>query len=349
LFGKGPIFDFQYAMQSDLNILAIETSCDETAAAVSCQGKITSNIVATQAIHELYGGIVPELASRAHQQHIIPVVDKALQEAHIHPSQLTAVAFTQGPGLLGALLVGISFAKAMAFSLNIPMIAVQHMRAHVLANFIEEPHPTFPFLCLTVSGGHTQLLLVKDYLDMYILGQTQDDAVGEAFDKVAKLMGFPYPGGPIIDQHASYGDPTRFQFPTTHMPQLDFSFSGIKTAFLYFLQTNKQKDPNFVANNLADLCASIQYTLIQMVLDKLKKAVKQTGIHRVAIAGGVAANQGLRKELQSLAEQGGWQVFIPALKYCTDNAAMIAITGHYQYLKGEYASLNTTALPRMAL
>jgi N6-L-threonylcarbamoyladenine synthase len=336
-------------MKNNLNILAIETSCDETAAAVSCDGKIISNIVATQSIHELYGGIVPELASRAHQQHIVPVVDKALQEAQLTPSQLTAIAFTQGPGLLGSLLVGISFSKAMAFALDIPLIAVHHMRAHVLANFIDQPRPTFPFLCLTISGGHTQLILVKDYLDMELLGQTQDDAIGEAFDKIAKLLEFPYPGGPLIDQHAQNGDPHRFQFPTTNMPHLDFSFSGIKTAFLYFLQANKEKDPNFVANNRADLCASVQHTLIQMVLHKLKKAVAQTGITRIAIAGGVAANQGLRKQLQVLADQENWQLFIPALAYCTDNAAMIAISAHYQYVGHDWANLHTTALPRMPL
>jgi N6-L-threonylcarbamoyladenine synthase len=336
-------------MQNNLNILAIETSCDETAAAVSCQGKIISNIIATQAIHEIYGGIVPELASRAHQKMIIPVVAKALQEAQITKAKLTAIAVTQGPGLLSALLVGISFAKSMAFSLGIPLITVQHMRAHVLANFIDKPYPTFPFLGLTMSGGHTQLLLVKDYFDMSILGQTQDDAIGEAFDKIAKLMDFPYPGGPCIDQYAQYGHPKRFQFPATNVPQLDFSFSGIKTAFRYFLQEQKQKDPNFVPNNLADLCASIQHTLIQMVLDKLKKAIAHTGIKRIAIAGGVASNQGLRNELKLLAEQQNCEVFIPAVKYCTDNAAMIAITAHHQYLRQEYANLHATALPRMSL
>ncbi len=336
-------------MQNNLYILAIETSCDETAAAISCQGKIVSNLVTSQAIHELYGGIVPELASRAHQQHIVPVVDKALQEAKITPSQLNAIAFTQGPGLLGSLLVGISFAKSMAFALDLPLIAVHHMRAHVLANFIEEPYPTFPFLGLTLSGGHTQLLLVKDHLNMELLGQTQDDAIGEAFDKIAKLMDFPYPGGPLIDRYAQQGDPYRFQFPPTSMPNLDFSFSGIKTAFLYFLQANKQKDPHFVANNRADLCASVQHTLIQMVLQKLKKAVAQTGLTRIALAGGVAANQGLRKQLQELASRENWQIFMPDLAYCTDNAAMIAITAHYQYLHHQCANLNTTALPRMSL
>ena len=331
----------------DLIILAIESSCDETAAAVICNGKIASNVLATQSVHELYGGIVPELASRAHQQNIIPVVDKALQDANIAKPMLSAIAFTQGPGLLGALLVGASFAKSMAFSLGIPLIAVHHMQAHVLANFIDEPRPTFPFLCLTVSGGHTQLVLVKDYLTMEVIGQTQDDAMGEAFDKIAKLMGIPYPGGPLIDQYAQHGNPHRFQFPATTMPQLDFSFSGIKTAFLYFLSANQEKDANFVANNRNDLCASIQYTLVSMALEKLKKAVAQTGISTIAIAGGVAANSGLRKQLAQLADKGNWQVFIPRLAYCTDNAAMIALAAHYQYLAHDFCDLSVTALPSM--
>ncbi|MEM7055656.1 MAG: tRNA (adenosine(37)-N6)-threonylcarbamoyltransferase complex transferase subunit TsaD [Bacteroidota bacterium] len=335
--------------KEDLIILAIESSCDETAAAVIRNGKIVSNVVATQSAHELYGGIVPELAARAHQQNIIPVVDKAMQDAQVTKTRLGALAFTQGPGLLGALLVGASFAKSMAFSLDIPLIAVHHMRAHVLANFIDEPHPTFPFLCLTISGGHTQLVLVKDYLSMKVIGETQDDAVGEAFDKIAKLMGLPYPGGPLIDHYAQYGDPYRFQFPATTMPQLDFSFSGIKTAFLYFLRENKKKYPNFIIENRNDLCASIQHTLIHMVVTKLKKAVAQTGLATIAIAGGVAANSGLRKQLMQLAEKENWQVFIPQLAYCTDNAAMIAMTAHYQYLAHDFCALSATALPRMPL
>ena len=335
--------------KEDLIILAIESSCDETAASVIRNGKIASNVVATQSVHQPYGGIVPELAARAHQQNIIPVVDRAMQEASVRKAMLSALAFTQGPGLLGALLVGVSCAKSMAFSLGIPLIAVHHMRAHVLANFIDEPHPTFPLLCLTISGGHTQLVLVKDYLSMEVIGETQDDAIGEAFDKIAKLMDIPYPGGPLIDHYAQYGDPDHFQFPATTMPQLDFSFSGIKTAFLYFLQANKEKDPSFVAKNRDDLCASVQHTLIRMVLDKLKKAVAQTGVATIAIAGGVAANLGLRKQLTQLAEKENWQVFIPRLAYCTDNAAMIAIAAHYQYLAHDFCDLRATALPRMPL
>ncbi|XWN35050.1 MAG: tRNA (adenosine(37)-N6)-threonylcarbamoyltransferase complex transferase subunit TsaD [Roseivirga sp.] len=329
-------------------ILAIESSCDETAAAVVCQGKIASNVVATQAVHEQYGGVVPELASRAHQQNIVPVVHQALQQAHVTPGMLHAVAFTQGPGLLGSLLVGTSFAKALAFALDIPLIAVHHMKAHVLAHFIDLPGPSFPFLCLTVSGGHTQLVLVKDYLTMEVLGTTQDDAIGEAFDKIGKLMGFPYPGGPHIDRYAQQGNPHRFQFPMTIMPQLDFSFSGIKTAFLQLLKKNKAQNPQFIAQQRDDLCASIQQALLQMLLDKLQKAVAQTGLKTIAVAGGVAANTGLRRELQRLAVQEGWQVFIPSLAYCTDNAAMVAMAAHYQYLAGDFSDLRATALPRMA-
>jgi len=328
-------------------ILAIETSCDETAAAIVCQGKVASNVVSTQAIHAQYGGVVPELASRAHDQLLIPVVRKAIQEANITLSELDAIAFTQGPGLLGALLVGASFAKSTAFALDIPLIAVHHMRAHILANFIEAPYPTFPLLGLTASGGHTQLVLVKDHLNMEVIGQTQDDAVGEAFDKIGKLMGLPYPAGPHIDQHAQQGDPVRFSFPSTHVSQLNFSFSGIKTAFLYFLQKHQAKDSQFVAKYRADLCASIQHTLISMLLDKLKQAVTQTGIKTMAIAGGVAANSGLRKQLRQFSEQEGWQVFIPKLAYCTDNAAMVAVTAHYQYMAGDFCDLQVNAKPRM--
>lgn len=335
--------------KSSPTILAIETSCDETAAAVIHNGKIASNLVATQAIHTQYGGIVPELASRAHQQHIVTVVDQALQQAHIRPAELDAIAFTQGPGLLGALLVGTSFAKAMAFGLNIPLIAVHHMRAHVLANFIEEPAPTFPFLCLTVSGGHTQLVHVKAPLQMEVIGTTQDDAVGEAFDKIGKVIGLPYPAGPLIDQYAQKGDPKRFTFPATVMPQLDFSFSGIKTAFLYFVRKNQEKDPEFAVKHRDDICASIQSTLVDMLVEKLKKAVEQTGLQSIALAGGVAANSELRKRLRQLAIQEGWKISVPQLTYCTDNAAMVAITAHYQYLAGDYSDLSVMAKPRMAL
>jgi N6-L-threonylcarbamoyladenine synthase len=330
-------------------ILAIETSCDETAAAVISNGKIASNVVATQAVHAQYGGIVPELASRAHQQHLVPVVRQAMQQANIAQAELDAVAFTQGPGLLGALLVGTAFAKSVAFALDIPLIAIHHMRAHILANFIEEPYPTFPLLGLTASGGHTQIVLVKDHLCMEVIGTTQDDAIGEAFDKIGKLMDLPYPAGPLIDQYAQKGDPQCFQFPSTNVPHLDFSFSGIKTAFLYFLREQQKKDAQFVAKHRDDLCASIQTTLISMLLQKLKDAIAQTGIKIVAVAGGVAANSGLRSQLKQLAEQEGWEVFMPQLAYCTDNAAMIAITAYYQYLAGDFCNLRVTARPRMSL
>jgi N6-L-threonylcarbamoyladenine synthase len=280
-----------YAMQKgDIKILAIETSCDETAAAIICNGKITSNIVASQSIHTNYGGVVPELAARAHQKYILPVIQKALSSAHLSKEDLDAIAFTRGPGLLGALLTGACFAKSMALGLSIPLLGVHHMRAHILANFIEEPYPMFPFLCLTVSGGHTQLVLIKDPTSMEVVGQTQDDAVGEAYDKIAKMMGFPYPGGPWIDRYAQEGNPLAFSFPITNMPNLDFSFSGIKTAFLYFLSKNMKNNPNFITSHQADLCASIQYTLIQMLLIKVKKAMVQFDLSYVALAGGVAAN-----------------------------------------------------------
>jgi N6-L-threonylcarbamoyladenine synthase len=328
-------------------ILAIESSCDETSAAVMVNGKIQSNIIATQTVHQKYGGVVPELASRAHQQHIIPVVTQALTEANITKNALNAVAFTRGPGLLGALLVGTSFAKALALGLNIPLIDVNHMQAHILAHFIDDPKPAFPFLCLTVSGGHTQIVLVKDYLEMEIIGQTQDDAVGEAFDKTAKLLDLPYPGGPLIDKYAQQGNPKAFPFPEVDMPGLDYSFSGIKTAFLYFLRDQTAKDPQFIQNNLPDICASIQYTLIQILLKKLKKAAKQTGIQEIAIAGGVSANSELRKRIMAEGEKHKWQVYIPKFEYCTDNAAMIAIAAHYKALAGEFASQEVSPMPRM--
>lgn len=328
-------------------ILAIETSCDETAAAVICRGKIASNVVATQGVHASYGGVVPELASRAHVQNIVPVVKKALQEAEIKQESLDAVAFTQGPGLLGALLIGTSFAKSMAFALDLPLIAVNHLQAHVLANLIETPQPTFPFLCLTVSGGHTQLVLVKDHLVMEVLGQTQDDAMGEAFDKIGKLLGFPYPAGPLIDHYAQQGDPNRFLFPHTSMPKLDFSFSGIKTAFLYFLQKQQAQQADFVEQYRADLCASIQATLIQMAISKLQQAAHTTNIRTIALAGGVAANSGLRSQLMRLGRRRKWNILIPAASYCTDNAAMVAMTAHYHYLAGNFCNLEVTAKPRL--
>jgi N6-L-threonylcarbamoyladenine synthase len=328
-------------------LLAIESSCDETSASVIKDGKILSNIIATQAIHEKYGGVVPELASREHQKNIVPVVTIALKEANINLDNLDAIAFTKGPGLLGSLLVGSSFAKSIAWAKNIPLIEVQHMQAHILAHFIDEPQPTFPFLCLTVSGGHTQIVLVKNYLEMEILGETQDDAVGEAFDKTAKIMGLPYPGGPLIDKYAKEGNPQRFSFPQVEMPELHFSFSGIKTAFLNFLHKNTQQNPNFIQENLSDICASIQHTLLQILIKKLKKASLQTNIQNIAIAGGVSANSGLRKLLQEEGEKNNWKVFIPDFQYCTDNAAMIAITAYFKYQNKIFTNQNTSPLARM--
>lgn len=330
-------------------ILAIESSCDETSASVITNGKVLNNVVATQAIHQKYGGVVPELASRAHQQNIVAVVDEALITAGVRKSELSAIAFTRGPGLIGSLLVGISFAKGMALALGIPLIEVNHMQAHVLAHFIDDPKPTFPFLCLTVSGGHTQLVLVKDHLTMEVIGQTQDDAVGEAFDKAAKLMGLPYPGGPMVDKYAQQGDANRFKFTETFMPGLDFSFSGIKTQFMYFLRDEVRKDEAFIDKNKTDICASLQAHLVGMLLKRLEQACKQTGITEVAIAGGVSANSGLRKSLLALAEKKKWNVYIPAFEYCTDNAGMIAIAAHYKYLKGEFTAMSVTPLARMPL
>lgn len=329
------------------NILAIESSCDETSAAVISNGQIRSNIVATQVIHQKYGGVVPELASRAHQQHILPVVEKALEDAKISKKDLNAIAFTRGPGLLGALLVGASFAKALALGLDIPLIEVHHMQAHVLAHFIEEPRPSFPFLCLTVSGGHTQIVLIRSVLDMEIIGETQDDAVGEAFDKTAKLLGLPYPGGPLVDKYAQLGDPLAFPFPMSEMPALNYSFSGIKTSILYFLQEKVKHNPDFVIENLNDICASVQYTLIKMLLQKLRKAAKQTGISEIAIAGGVSANSGLRKAIHELGDKEGWKVYIPRFEYCTDNAAMIAMAAHFKYENEDFCEQTVSPLPRM--
>ncbi len=328
-------------------ILAVESSCDETSAAISKNGEILSNIVATQAVHENYGGVVPELASRAHQQNIVPIVHQALQKANITKTMLNAVAYTQGPGLLGALLVGSSFVKSLAWGLQIPLISVNHMQAHILAHFIESPRPQFPFLCLTVSGGHTQLVVVRDYLAMEIIGETMDDAVGEAFDKIAKLLGLPYPGGPHLDRSAQQGNPERFSFPATSMPELNFSFSGIKTAVLYFLRDQLKHNKQFIEENLSDLCASVQSTLISMLLEKVEAAASQTGIREIAIAGGVSANSGLRSQLQVLATQKQWQVYIPKIEYCTDNAAMIAMAAHYQYLAGLTDTLAVSPNPRL--
>ncbi|MDA0315088.1 MAG: tRNA (adenosine(37)-N6)-threonylcarbamoyltransferase complex transferase subunit TsaD [Bacteroidetes bacterium] len=332
---------------TDISILAIESSCDETSASIIVNGKVLNNIVATQSVHEKYGGVVPELASRAHQENLIPVVHEALSTAGISKKELSAVAVTRGPGLMGSLLVGVSFAKAFAKALDIPLIDINHMQAHVLAHFIEEPSPSFPFICLTVSGGHTQLVLVKDHLDMELIGETQDDAVGEAFDKMAKLLGFPYPGGPLIDLYAKEGSPKAFTFPVTRMPGLNYSFSGIKTAVLYFLRDRLAENPNFITKNRADLCASIQYTLIEMLLIKLKEAVKQVAVTEVAIAGGVSANSGLRAALSTLAQRKGWKVYVPEFEYCTDNAAMIAMAAHYKYLSGEFVGYNIVPLAKM--
>ena len=307
-----------------------------------------SNIIATQLIHEQYGGVVPELASRAHQQHILPVVERALADANLPKNALSAIAFTRGPGLLGSLLVGASFAKALALGLNIPLIEVNHMQAHILAHFIEDPKPAFPFLCLTVSGGHTQLVRVDGPLAMTVIGQTMDDAVGEAFDKSAKLLGLPYPGGPLIDRYAKEGDPLRFKFPMGEMPNLDFSFSGIKTAILYFLRDNKKVNPDFVSENLSDICASIQHTLVQMLLTKLKRAARETGIRDIAIAGGVSANSGLRASLIQLGTAQGWNIYIPSFDYCTDNAAMIAIAAQFKYELGDFTDQTISPLPRMS-
>jgi len=331
-------------------ILAIESSCDETSASVCVDGKILSNFIANQTIHEQYGGVVPELASRAHMQNIIPVVDKAIKEASsTHHSPLTihdidAIAFTQAPGLIGCLLVGTQFAKSLALSLNKPLIAVHHMQAHVLANLIDETNqPDFPFLCLTVSGGHTQIVLAKSPLDLEVIGQTIDDAAGEAFDKSAKLLGLPYPGGPLIDQYAKLGNPLAFKFAEPQIPELNFSFSGLKTSILYFLQ---KQEPSFIENNLNDLCASIQYTIVNILLKKVKKAVQQTGVKQICIAGGVSANSGLRAALQEMGKKQGWKTFIPKFEYCTDNAAMIAITAYYKYQANEFCALDVNPSAR---
>lgn len=329
-------------------ILAIESSCDETSAAIIAGGKLVNNIIATQRIHESYGGVVPELASRAHQQNIVPVVSEALKQANIEAKDLSAIAFTRGPGLLGSLLVGASFAKGLALSLNVPLIEINHMQAHILAHFIEDPKPTFPFLCLTVSGGHTQIINVKSATEMEIIGQTQDDAVGEAFDKAAKMLGLPYPGGPHLDKLAQKGNSDRFTFSETQMPDLDYSFSGIKTSILYFLRDEQKKNPNFIQENLEDLAASIQKSLVSMLLAKLIKATQLHSISQIAIAGGVAANSGLRSRLEELAEKHNWSVFIPSFEYCTDNAGMIAMAAYFKYHAGDFVGQNVSPNPRMA-
>jgi N6-L-threonylcarbamoyladenine synthase len=335
-----------------ITVLAIESSCDETSASICVNGKILSNIIANQTIHEQYGGVVPELASRAHMQHIVPVVDAAIKRAaDIHHSGLTihdihAIAFTQAPGLIGSLLVGAQFAKSLSLALDKPLIAVHHMQAHVLANLISDPKPTFPFLCLTVSGGHTQIVVAHAPLQLEVIGETIDDAAGEAFDKTAKMLGLPYPGGPLIDKYAKRGNAKAFKFAEPQIPGLNFSFSGLKTSVLYFLQNELKKDENFIQKNINDLCASVQYTIINILMKKFKKATEQTNIKQVCIAGGVSANSGLRNALKAYGEKYSWQTFIPAFEYCTDNAAMIAITAYYKYLAKDFADLSVSATAR---
>ncbi len=326
-------------------IFAIESSCDETSAAVCRDGIILSNIIANQTVHEQYGGVVPELASRAHIQNILPVVDAALHKATAQLKDIDAIAFTQAPGLIGSLLVGASFAKSLALALNKPLIAVHHMQAHVLANLIDDPKPSFPFLCLTVSGGHTQIVRCDGPLKLTVIGETLDDAAGEAFDKSAKLLGLPYPGGPLIDKYAQQGNSLKFKFSEPKISDLNFSFSGLKTSILYFLQAEIKKDIHFIKNNLNDLCASIQHAIIHILLKKIEKASVQTGIKEICIAGGVSANSGLRKAIAELGKKNHWQVYIPQFEYCTDNAAMIAIVGYYKYMSNEFVdlSINPTA------
>ncbi len=342
-----------------VTILAIESSCDDTGAAVCVDGKILSNIIANQAVHEKYGGVVPELASRAHLQNIVPVVDTALKISGYALTDIDAIAFTQAPGLIGSLLVGAQFAKSLSLALNKPLIAVNHMQAHVLANLIATEKPTFPFLCLTVSGGHTQIVLCEAPTKMKVIGETIDDAAGEAFDKTAKLLGLPYPGGPLIDKYAAGGNAKRFQFPEPKIEGLNFSFSGLKTSILYFLQNagtsnvfkeifmaSPEEKQQFIDGNLADICASVQYRIVSILMNKLKKAAQQTGITDICIAGGVSANSGLRKAFKETGDQLGWKTFIPAFEYCTDNAAMIAITGYYKFLQNDFVSLDVSPMPR---
>lgn len=344
-----------------VTILAIESSCDETSAAVCVDGKILSNFIANQTVHEKYGGVVPELASRAHLQHIVPVVDTALKTANVALKDLDAIAFTQAPGLIGSLLVGGQFAKSIALSLNKPLIAVHHMQAHVLANLINDNKPDFPFLCLTVSGGHTQIVLCEAPTSMKVIGETIDDAAGEAFDKSAKILGLPYPGGPLIDKYAKEGYPNRFKFPEPKIDGLNFSFSGLKTSILYFLQNagksnlfkaaftaTEEEKKEFIENNMADICASIQHRIVTILLNKLIKAAEETGIKDVCIAGGVSANSGLRNAFQETGKKYGWNTFIPAFEYCTDNAGMIAITGYYKFLEGKFSDLSVSSSARAA-
>lgn len=331
-------------------ILAIESSCDDTACAVIENDKVLSNVVARQSIHEEYGGVVPELASRAHQQNIVPVVDVALKKAGITKEQLSGIAFTQGPGLMGSLLVGSSFAKSLSMALEIPLVAVNHMHAHILAHFIDEEgfdKPEFPFLALTISGGHTQIVKVNSFFKMEIIGETTDDAVGEAFDKSAKILGLPYPGGPLIDKYAQIGNPKAFQFTKPKVDGLDFSFSGLKTQILYFIQKNVKENPNFIEENLNDICASIQYIIIKILMDKMKEAVLQTGINQIAIGGGVSANSGIRNAMLDAQTKYGWKTFIPKFEYTTDNAAMIGIVGYYKFLENHFSDATITSKARI--
>lgn len=330
-------------------ILGIESSCDDTSAAILQNNVILSNIIANQKVHESFGGVVPELASRAHQQNIVPVVDEAIKKAGISLQDIDAIAFTCGPGLLGSLLVGTSFAKGLSLGLNIPMLDVNHMHGHILAHFIDEGQamPEFPFICLTVSGGHTQLVLIKDYLNMEIIGSTIDDAAGEAFDKTAKILGLPYPGGPLIDKYAQDGDALKFEFSKSRMPEYDYSFSGLKTSILYFIQKEVKKNPNFIADELPNICASVQKAILDSLFYKLEKAAADLNIKHIAIAGGVSANSGLRKRLTETGEKLGWKTYIPKFEYCTDNAAMIAITGYFMFQKGIFADQSVSAKARM--
>lgn len=339
-------------LKQNIYILGIESSCDDTAASIIQNGKILSNIVASQKIHEAYGGVVPELASRAHQQNIVPVVYQALEKAKITKDQLHAIAFTRGPGLMGSLLVGASFAKSFAYGLGIPLIDVNHMQAHILAHFIDEEgfnKPPFPFLAMTISGGHTQIVKVNNYFDMEVIGETIDDAVGEAFDKSGKILGLGYPAGPIIDKLAKLGNSKAFQFTKPKVAGLNFSFSGLKTAILYFVQNETKKNPDFIQENLNDICASIQYTIIGILIDKLKLATKQTGIKHIAIGGGVSANTGIRQALKDGEQKFGWTTYVPKFEFTTDNAAMIAIVGYLKYLEGDFAKKDVTASARLKI
>ena len=329
-----------------IKILAIESSCDETSASVCIDGKILSNHIANQTVHEKYGGVVPELASRAHLQNIVPVVDLALKQANTQIGEIDAIAFTQAPGLIGSLLVGSQFAKSLAYALDKPLIAVHHMQAHVLANLIDDQKPRFPFLCLTVSGGHTQIVLARSHNELEVIGETIDDAAGEAFDKSAKMIGLPYPGGPLIDKYAQQGNPRAFNFAEPQIENLDFSFSGLKTSILYFLQREIKADPEFIQENLNDICASIQRTIVDILLKKLKKAALQTGINEICLSGGVSANTGLREAFKTMGKKYNWNIYIPAFQYCTDNAAMIAITAYYKYLAGDFTDLSVSANAR---